>query len=347
MKNTIFKFTGVIVIAASVALAWVGMEYNVFRKTPLNIPQEGLTYEIKPGMTLTSVSKDLAQQGVLSNSRYMRWMARFQNKADKIKVGEYAFPVNTTPVSFLEKIIAGQVIQYSLTIVEGWNFRQLIETVNSNDNLVHTLGGLDSRQVMAKLGYADQHPEGRFYPDTYLFPRNTTDVDFLRRAYDAMDKKLDTEWQQRLGALPFETAYEALILASIVEKETAVPSERKAIAGVFVRRLEKNMRLQTDPTVIYGMGEKYNGNIKLSDLKRDTPYNTYRRKGLPPTPIAMPGGASINAALHPREGSELYFVARGDGSHEFSSTLDQHNNAVIKYQLKGKRKSFSSMKNKK
>jgi len=347
MKELIYKLFGLTVLVGSFTVGWFAMEYNAFKKAPLNIIEGGFNYEIKAGMTLTSVTNALSQQGVLEHPTYLRWIAKWQGTANEIKAGEYEFAVGTTALELLDKIVNGQVIQYSLTIVEGWNFRQLLDATKNNEHLVHTIAKLSHKQIMSKLGHADRHPEGLFYPDTYSFPKNTTDIDFLKRAYAAMTAKLEQEWQQRLGALPYESAYDALIMASIVEKETGLASERQAIAGVFVRRLEKKMRLQTDPTVIYGLGEKFDGNIKRRDLKRDTPYNTYRRKGLPPTPIAMPGGAAIYAALHPSEGDELYFVARGDGSHEFSATLKQHNRAVIKYQLKGRRKSFSSMRLKK
>lgn len=347
MKKFLFKLLGVIVVVSGLAVGWAVMEYNAFKKTPLNIAGKSFNYEIKKGMTLTSIAKNMSQQGILEKPRSLHWMAKWLGVANEIKAGEYAFPAGTTTLEFLNKVVSGQVIQYSMTIVEGWNFRQLLDATKKNTRLVQTIGTLSQQQIMSKLGYADEHPEGRFYPDTYLFPKNTSDVEFLKRAYVAMANKLEQEWEQRASALPFDSPYDALILASIVEKETAQPNERKTIAGVFVRRLEKNMRLQTDPTVIYGIGEKYDGNIKISDLRRDTPYNTYRRKGLPPTPIAMPGGAAINAALHPQEGDELYFVSRGDGSHKFSNTLKEHNRAVIKYQLKGKRKPFSSTPSKK
>ena len=332
-------------LLGSFGIAWLVMEYSAFKDGMLNIDPAGLNYEIMPGMTLTSIAKDLQERGVLDKPAYLRWMAKFQGTANDVKAGEYFFPKSTTPLQLLDTIVSGKVVQYSLTIVEGWNFKQLMDAVNSNEYLLHTLPDVSGEAVMTMLGYPDLHPEGRFYPDTYLFPKGTKDSQFLKRAYVAMTVVLEKQWQQKLGGLPFKNAYDALILASIVEKETALPSERKAIAGVFVRRLEKRMRLQTDPTVIYGMGDKYKGNIRLRDLKRDTPYNTYRRKGLPPTPIAMPGGASINAALHPKAGEALYFVARGDGSHAFSATLDQHNNAVIKYQLKGRKRAFSSSPN--
>jgi UPF0755 protein len=239
-------------------------------------------------------------------------------------------------------MISGKVRQYALTLVEGWNFRQVMDAVQSHPSLAHTLQGLENAAIMAQLGHPDEHPEGRFLPDTYHFPKGLSDVAFLQRAYDAMAQTLAQEWEGRAVGLPLQTPYEALILASIVEKETGLASERQAIAGVFVRRLEKRMRLQTDPTVIYGMGERYDGNIRKQDLLEDTPYNTYRRLGLPPTPIAMPGRDAIHATLHPDDSQNIYFVSRGDGSHHFSATLEEHNNAVIKYQLKGRKRPFSS-----
>jgi UPF0755 protein len=238
--------------------------------------------------------------------------------------------------------VEGKVIQYSITLVDGWTFAQALEVVQSNPYLVHRLEGLDADTIMARLGYAGQHPEGRFMPDTYFFPRGLTDIAFLQRAYQAMQSYLDTAWRSRDVGIPVHTPYEALILASIVEKETGLASERRAIAGVFSRRLIKHMRLQSDPTVIYGMGDSYKGNIRRRDLHSDNAYNTYQHAGLPPTPIALPSRDAIDAVLHPEEGDALYFVSRGDGSHKFSATLEEHNQAVIKYQLKGKIKPFSS-----
>lgn len=309
------------------------MQYDQFVKTPLNIGEQGLRLEIPPGMTLTSLAKTLKQEGVLTKSGFFRWTARLHGMAQKVKAGEYEFPPGTKPLDFLEKIVAGKVIQYSQTIVEGWTYKQMMEAVNNNPHLIHSLLDLNDQQVMERLGLADEHPEGRFLPDTYFFPKGTMDVEFLKRAYAAQENLLAEEWQNRLGALPYKKPYDALILASIVEKETALPSERQAIAGVFIRRLEKGMRLQTDPTVIYGLGDTFDGNLRRRDLKKNTPYNTYVRKGLPPTPIALPGRDSIHAALHPDQSEAIYFVSRGDGSHEFSDTLQQHNKAVRKYQL--------------
>jgi UPF0755 protein len=270
------------------------------------------------------------------------WAARWKEKAHHIAVGEYKISKHDTPTRFLDNLLQGKVIQYALTIIEGWNFKQLLQAIAEDPNLEHELTGKPYKEIMAMLGHEDQHPEGRFLPDTYYFPKGESDIDFLSRAYQAMQDFLSTEWQQRAVGLAIDSPYEALILASIVEKETGLASEREAIAGVFMRRLQKNMRLQTDPTVIYGMGDRYQGNIRRRDLERDTPYNTYRRRGLPPTPIAMPGRDAIRATLHPKEGDELYFVSRGDGSHYFSSTLEEHNQAVIKYQLNGQKRSFSS-----
>ena len=304
--------------------------------------KEPLTYELAPGSNFIRVVNDLARQGVVDQPRWLRWYGRLSGQASRIKAGEYLFEPGITPHGLLDAMVRGRVRQYALTIIEGWNFRQLMAAVNAHPALHHTLQGLDDAAIMARIGHPGEHPEGRFLPDTYLFPRGMPDTDFLARAHAAMDRVLAEEWANRAPNLPLKTPYEALILASIVEKETGLASERPAIAGVFIRRLRKGMRLQTDPTVIYGMGAAYQGNIRKRDLRTDTPYNTYRHAGLPPTPIAMPGRDAIHATLHPDNSDNLYFVSRGDGSHQFSATLEEHNRAVIKYQLKGRRKPFSS-----
>ena len=245
-----------------------------------------------------------------------------------------------TVQQFLDKISRGDVIQYPATIIEGWTYNQLRHYLDNVDGIEHHPAVLEPRNVMSRLGDSetlgdsDTLPEGLFLPDTYYFTRGMSDLDILERAHRAMTDFLQQAWEQRAPNLPYQTPYEALIMASIIEKETAVASERKQIAGVFIRRLQKHMRLQTDPTVIYGIGEKFDGNLRSRDLKSDSPYNTYRHRGLPPTPIAMPGTDSILAALHPDEGDTLYFVARGDGTHQFSATIAEHNKAVRKYQLK-------------
>ena len=343
MKRFFLKISVVIVLLIVAAVAWLAIGINNFRHVPVNVSEDGLRYEIRAGDNLTRVSRQLYLANVIEHPRYLVWLGKIKGTANDIKTGEYLFEPGTTADQLLEQIVAGNTIQYTATIVEGWNFWEMMAALNQNEHLEHTLKGLTPSQVMKKLGKPDEHPEGRFLPDTYHFPRGTTDVAFLKRAYEAMETALAEVWQQRKDDLPLKTPYEALILASIVEKETAVPSERQAIAGVFVRRLIKKMRLQTDPTVIYGLGEKFDGNLRKRDLVNDTPYNTYRHRGLPPTPIAMPGMDALKAAVNPAEGDALYFVARGDGSHKFSATLEQHNNAVIKYQLNGKARPFSSM----
>lgn len=343
MKGIISKLVSIAVLIAAVAGTWLAIDINNYRQSPINVAMDGLRYEIKSGDTLNKVSSKLYLADVIDHPRYLVLLGKIKGIANKIKTGEYLFKEGTTPEQLLEQITKGSTIQYSATIVEGLNFREMMAALQKNEHLEHTLKGVKTSQIMKKLGKPGEHPEGRFLPDTYYFPRGTTDVDFLLRAYDAMEELLARQWESRQEGLPYKSSYEALIMASIVEKETAVPGERSAIAGVFVRRLKKRMRLQTDPTVIYGLGEKFDGNLRRRDLVNDTPYNTYRHRGLPPTPIAMPGVDAIRAALNPDSGDALYFVARGDGSHEFSATLKQHNKAVIKYQLKGRARPFSSM----
>jgi len=347
VKSVLLKLTALAILLASLAVAWAFMTYNQLRSEPLNIEKSGLSYEIKAGDTLKKLVKSLYQQGVISNPNYLVWFARINGTASSIQKGEYLVKPGSTPIDLLNQIVNGQTIQYSFTIVEGWTFNEMLTFLKSNKNIKHTLKGLSDKEIMAKLGHPDQHPEGRFLPDTYKFPKGSTDLAFLKRAYDELETVLAKEWEARQEGLPLKSAYQALILASIVEKETGLASERPDISGVFIRRLQKRMRLQTDPTVIYGIGKKFDGNLRRKDLVNDTPYNTYRRHGLPPTPIALPGRDAIRAAVHPAEGDTLYFVAKGDGSHKFTSNLRDHNNAVIKYQLKGKRKTFSSYKSKK
>ncbi|MCF6211173.1 MAG: endolytic transglycosylase MltG [Gammaproteobacteria bacterium] len=342
-KSRFFKLFGGVILLASLTTAWVWMDYQSFTDETLDFGESGLRYELKSGMTLTRVAHDLQTRGIIDRPRYLVWLGQLEGKAKQIKAGEYRFDTGITPRRLLQQLVNGETLQYAITIVEGWNFRQLMDAVHSNEYLLHTLSDYSDAEIMQQLGYSGEHPEGRFLPDTYHFPRMTTDVVFLQRAYAAMQTLLGEEWPARSPDLAFDTSYKALILASIVEKETALPSERKQIAGVFNRRLKKRMRLQTDPTVIYGLGRSFDGNIRRRDLRRDTPYNTYLHKGLPPTPIAMPGRDAVIAALHPAEGGELYFVSRGDGSHQFSATLKEHNKAVVEYQLGGRAKPFSSL----
>jgi UPF0755 protein len=329
---TVFLFCLLLTAIAMGSGYWL---YEAQLKAPLPLTEEW-HYTLSPNATLSTVAKDLITQGLLNYPNALLWvfLARTQNKAQRIKAGDYAVPVGTSPQTFLEILISGKTIRYTLTLPEGWNFHQVMAAIHQHPHLTHTLTNLDDAAIMAKLGWSDQQPEGRFYPDTYSFPKGMTDVAFLQRAYHAMVKELDEIWQKRNKDLPLKTPHEALILASLVEKETAVSDERPLIAGVFIRRLQKNMKLQTDPTVIYALGSAYNGNIRKQDLETKNPYNTYVNFGLPPTPIAMPGRAALQAAVNPANGDALYFVAKGNGSHYFSPSYPEHECAVIEYQLK-------------
>ncbi len=334
MKERLFRLLGALVLVGSLSAGWLLMSYQQFVDRPMALSADPVALLVEPGSSVRSVARNLSRLGLVENGRYFVWMARLRGQAGSIQAGEYLVEPGTTPAQLLQMMVAGKVRQYSLTLLEGWDFRQMMAQIDASPNLDHRLTGLAPEAIMERLGHQGEHPEGRFYPDTYHFPRGLSDVEFLQRAYRAMAQRLEQEWPQRAEGLPLKSPYEALILASIVEKETGVTSERPEIAGVFVRRLQKGMRLQTDPTVIYGMGEAYDGNIRKRDLKQDTPYNTYTRKGLPPTPIAMPSGEALHAALHPDKGESIYFVSRGDGSHHFSATLEEHECAVVKYQIK-------------
>jgi len=280
------------------------------------------------------VAEDFQQKGIVTHAWDLVAYARLHEAASGLRAGEYQIQPGTTVATLVALLRSGKVVVHSLTLVEGWTFKQALALVEQEPNLKHALSGLDHSALMQRLELAGVDPEGQFMPDTYEFPRGTTDVAFLRRAHEAAVQYLASAWNSRDKNLPYKTPYDALTMASIVEKETAQPSERGKIAGVFVRRLEKGMKLQTDPTVIYGLGDSYNGDITFKDLRTDTPYNTYTRFGLPPTPICLPSRASIDAAMHPLPGNALYFVAKGDGTHEFSATLQEQNAAVAKYQLK-------------
>ena len=331
-----FRMIGLLLLTLSFGGAWLIMDFQSFRESPVNIPQQGARLVVPPGSSLNSVAANLARQNIIDHPRYLIWMGRYLKLDANIKAGEFNLQPDTTPEQLLQQLTGGKVVQYSLTLIEGQTFDEMMQRIEQNKLLQHRLETSSPEAVMAAIGYPGLHPEGRFLPETYHFPRGFSDLDFLRRAYADMDDFLHNAWNNRQADLPLASPYEALILASIVEKETGVAEERARIAGVFVRRLRKGMRLQTDPTVIYGMGDLYDGDIRFRDLRRDTPYNTYTRKGLPPTPIAMPGKDAIVAVMHPAEGKELYFVARGDGSHHFSATLKEHERAVDRYQRKRK-----------
>ena len=309
-------------------------DLSAFAERPLGLPSDGIVVDLPRGQSIRALAGSLRAAGYLDRpALYLEILARLDGSARRIRAGEYRLPAGMAPDALLALLVSGQLLQYPLTIVEGWSVRDLLSNVRNDPILLQTLEGLDGAEIMVRLGRPDMHPEGRFLPDTYHFPRGATDLAFLQRAMQAMDSVLAAEWERRAPGLPLETPGRALVLASIVEKETSLAEERARVAGVFVRRLQIGMRLQTDPTVIYGLGEGFDGNLRRRDLQADTDYNTYTRSGLPPTPIALPGRAAIHASLHPAAGDELYFVARGDGSHHFSRTLSEHNAAVRRYQL--------------
>jgi UPF0755 protein len=328
---------GVALVVAALGAGLYVSEQRRALDEPLAVPADGFDYVLLPGTSLHGVAQDLAASGVLASPRALAVYGRWQGLAGRIKAGEYRIEPGTTPIALLDQLISGRVVQHALTVVEGWTFEQMLQAIAADERLEHTLTGLSDEAIMMLLGLDGVHPEGRFFADTYYFPRGTSDADFLRRAYGAMGEFLDDAWAGREAGLPLKSPDEALILASIVEKETGEAGERPRIAGVFVERLRKGMRLETDPTVIYGMGDKFDGNLRRRDLRTDTPYNTYTRKGLPPTPIAIPGPDAIRAALHPHVDGALFFVAKGDGSHHFSATYEEHQQAVNRYQKRRRR----------
>lgn len=323
-----------LLVLAAAAVAWLWQGYRGFADTPIGGVASGSVMEVASGDAFPAVLRKLRAQGVEHGSDlHWRLLARQTNTASQLKVGEYALEPALTPRELLKRMREGRTLQYRFAIIEGWNIRQLRAALRSATPLQQKTAQMSDAELMAALGHAGQHPEGRFLPETYVYARSESDLDVLKRAHAAMEKAMNAAWEARAPDVPLESAEEALILASIIEKETGIAEERPAIAGVFARRLKIGMPLQTDPTVIYGIGSAYDGNIRRRDLTTDTPYNTYVRKGLTPTPIAMPGAAALKAAVNPADGDALYFVAVGDGSgrHVFSATLAQHNAAVARY----------------
>ena len=297
--------------------------------------QEPRVFLIKSGSNIKIIAQDLTMQKIIEDPWLFILLAKLKGVETRVRAGEYQLESGQTPDDLIEVFVSGSSIQYSFTVIEGWSFRQMLDAMARDPIIEHQLEDKTNEEIMRLIGYPDQHPEGMFFPDTYRFPKGTSDIEFLRRAYQVMQQHLEREWNQRENDLPLKSSYEALILASIIEKETGAGFERPLIAGVFTERLKRNMRLQTDPTVIYGLGESFDGDIRFRDLKKDTPYKTYLRAGLTPTPIALPGLDSIRAALHPAKTKALYFVSKGDGTHHFSETLEEHNAAVKRYQLGG------------
>jgi UPF0755 protein len=327
---------GFTLITAMVVVGVLVFQLLSFQHSTVAVAGEESIFMIKSGSNIKRIAEELTRQDYIEDPWLFILLAKLKGVETRVRAGEYHIVAGQSPDDLLETFTSGSSIQYSFTVIEGWTFRQMLEALAADPVIEHTLAGKTDAEIMALIGYPDQHPEGLFFPDTYRFPKGTTDVDFLRRAYQVMQNHLQREWDQRTEDLPLENSYEALILASIIEKETGAEYERPLIGGVFTERLKRNMRLQTDPTIIYGLGEDFDGDIRFRDLKKDTPYNTYLRAGLTPTPIALPGLDAIRAALQPAETEALYFVSKGDGTHHFSATLEEHNAAVRKYQL-GKR----------
>jgi UPF0755 protein len=301
-------------------------------RAPLRGLHEPAVVEVAPGEPLARIADGLARRGLVDHPRLFGWLARRDGKAARVQAGEYALVPGTSPAALLDELVEGRVVLHPVTLVEGWTVAAALESLHANPLLRHLVPAADPA-LMAQLGAPDVAPEGQFFPDTYLVPKGASDLEVLKLAHARLAARLAAAWQRRHPDLPLAGPYQALVLASIVEKETGAPEERPRIAAVFVNRLKRGMRLQTDPTVIYGLGADYDGSLHRRDLMRDTPYNTYTRDGLPPTPIALPGAASLEAAVQPLAGDELYFVATGlgDGRHVFSRTLEEHSAAVARY----------------
>lgn len=318
----------VVVLCAAAAIGW----FVWFVTTPMALEGAPLDVSIDVGSTMTSVSRQLADAGVPFAPWQFTLLARLKGQTAAVKAGSYELESGVTPLQLLRRLTRGDVTQADMALIEGWTFKQLRAAIDQHAGLKHDTQAMSEREILAAIGADEQSAEGLFFPETYLFSKRSSDLDLLKRAYRAMKIHLAQQWARRDTDLPYADSYQALIAASIIEKETGVAADRALVAAVFVNRLKSGMLLQTDPTVIYGMGSAFDGNLRKDDLMRDTAYNTYVRAGLPPTPIAMPGLASIQAAVRPAKTDHLYFVARGDGSSEFSRTLEDHNRAVMRYQ---------------
>jgi len=314
-------------LAAAGYAAW-------YATTPVRIAAFPAEFEIPAGTGLRAAVRRMEQAGISVRPLHFELMARALGREPQIKAGFYQIPAPATPLQLLDKLARGEVMQAELQMIEGSTFGQLRAALNGSAVLRHDSAGLSDAELLRRVGASEKHPEGLFFPDTYVFDRGSSDLAVLRRAYQVMQERLAREWAQRAANVPYRTPYEALIMASIVEKETGRAEERDQIAGVMVNRLRVRMALQADPTVIYGLGDSFDGNLKKVHLKTDGPYNTYTRRGLPPTPIALPGEASLRAALRPAQADAYYYVSRGDGTSQFSRTLREHNRAVSQYQLK-------------
>lgn len=332
MRRVIAAISVAVILLAGSAL-FAKRQLDVFMHSPMALPENGASFEIKAGSSFHAVNQALVKAGLIEDAPWFRLYARWHQLAENIQAGDYQLTPGTTPREALQLFIDGKVRLYSFTLIEGWNHREMLAALQANEAVSTTLDASDWPDFLAQLAAEQVYPEGLFLPETYRFPKGSSDRDILTQAYNLMQTTLAEEWQRRSPEAVLESPYDTLILASIIEKETARADERELISGVFTRRIKIRMRLQTDPTVIYGIGPTFNGNLTRKDLTTDTPYNTYTRHGLPPTPIAMPGKASIRAALNPADGETLYFVATGlgDGSHYFSATKEEHDHAVREY----------------
>ena len=325
----IIKTVIMFLVFTSLALAWL----IYFANSGIELKKTTESFDIEAGSRFRSVTHQLVQQKIIQDPISFELLARGLGVASDVKAGIYELKTGITPLNLLDMITSGSSTQASITFIEGWTFGQMREALNASEKVKHMTMSETDQQILKEIGATETMAEGLFFPDTYFFSPNTSDREILKRAYSTMQVKVKTAWAAKANGLPYHTPYEALIMASIVEKETGRATERPQIAGVFINRIKIGMRLQTDPTVIYGLGTHFDGNLHKQDLLNDTIYNTYTRDGLPPTPIAMPGQGAINAALHPAKTKALYFVGKGDGTHHFSASLDEHNNAVIRYQL--------------
>lgn len=332
-KSRVAVVAFLVVLVAAGGAAWMARDWYF---TPLSLPGSPFDFEVKAGSSLASVARRLHDAGVLPHAAALTWLARVRGADRTIKAGSYEIEAGVTLPRLLDKLTQGDVLQTAVTIVEGSTFAELRRALRENAQLAHETADWSDGELLARIGAAEAQPEGLFFPDTYFLATGSSDLALLKRAYRLLHERLDAAWTRRTPDLPLATPYDALILASIVEKETGHAGDRPLVASVFVNRLQRGMRLQTDPAVIYGMGSRFDGNLRKRDLETDTPYNTYLREGLPPTPIALPSQASIDVVVNPPKTAYLYFVSRGDGTSEFSANLIDHNRAVSKYQKSGR-----------
>jgi len=333
----LFRLKLSLLLASAAVLGFCGWILG-FALSPIELAAPTVEFSIRPGSTLRGATRQIIEAGLSMPEWKFVLLARANGASAEVKAGSYQVSAGLTPLLLVRKITRGEYAQAEILFVEGWNFRQMREALNAHVDLKHDSASLSGAEIMAKLGATEVFPEGMFFPDTYVFAKGSSDIAVLTRAHLVMKRQLESAWSKRAPDLPVTDPYEALILASIVEKETGRAGDRAMIAAVFANRLRLRMKLQTDPSVIYGMGERFDGNLRKRDLVTDTPFNTYTRRGLPPHPIAMPGLASLAAVMHPAQTDALYFVSRGDGTSEFSRTLVEHNRAVAKYQMPGARR---------